>query len=126
MIQHGTFLKITDNSGARRVLCIKVLKGYRRRYAKIGDCVICSIKKLRKKRRAFSKTKKGGVHKALIIQVKCPVTNKIGDSTKFFRNSAILLTKNNKLIGTRIFGLIPKTFRQTKFIKLIFMSVGTA
>jgi len=70
MIQVGTYLNVQDNSGARSVLCIKVLKGYRSRYAFIGDLILVSIKKLRTKRRLLSKVKKGEILKALIIRTK--------------------------------------------------------
>ena len=70
MVQKGTFLKVIDNSGAKKVCCIHIVKGYRKRYAFIGDLVIVSVKSLRSKRRLFSRIKKGEVLKALIIRTK--------------------------------------------------------
>ena len=102
MIQVGTSLKVIDNSGAREVYCIGVLKGYKQRYATIGEIITVSIKKLRTRRRTFSKVKKGEVVKALIVRVKKQFKTKIGFMS-FFENSVILITSQNKLIGTRIF-----------------------
>lgn len=124
MIQTGTFLKVFDNSGAKTVFCIKVLSGYKRRYAYTGDKIIVSIKKLRNKRRVFSKVKKGEIHTALIIKIKKKYKFIYGDTLSFFENGVILLNKQNKLIGTRIFGALPKFFRYTKYLKLLFLSSG--
>ena len=123
MIQVGTSLKVIDNSGAREVYCIGVLKGYKQRYATIGDIVTVSIKKLRTRRRAFSKVKKGDVVKASIVRVKKQLKTKFGFMS-FFENAAILITSQNKLIGTRIFGALPKSFRYTKHMRLAFLAVG--
>ena len=123
MIQVGTSLKVMDNSGAREVQCIGVLKGYKQRYATIGDIVTVSIKKLRTRRRAFSKVKKGDVVKAIIVRVKKQLKTKFGFMS-FFENAAILITSQNKLIGTRIFGALPKSFRYTKHMRLAFLAVG--
>ncbi len=123
MIQVGTSLKVIDNSGAREVYCIGVLKGYKQRYATIGEIITVSIKKLRTRRRTFSKVKKGEVVKALIVRVKKQFKTKIGFMS-FFENSVILITSQNKLIGTRIFGALPKNFRYTKHMRLAFLSAG--
>jgi large subunit ribosomal protein L14 len=124
MIQNGTYLNIIDNSGAKEVICIKVLSGYRRRYAFIGDLITVSVKSLRLKRRAFSKTKKGEVHRALVVRTKILAKNLNSDKFGFFENSAILLNKQNTCLGTRIFGAIPKSFRYTKFLKIASISSG--
>jgi len=124
MIQVGTYLNVIDNSGAKKVACIKVYNGYRRRYAVVGDVVLVSVKNLRKKRRFSSKTKKGEVHKALIVRTKSQIKTFVNDSCIFFENSVVLLNKKNKLVGTRIFGSIPKTLRYTKFLKLVSLSSG--
>jgi large subunit ribosomal protein L14 len=124
MIQSGTFLNIIDNSGAKQACCIQVSKGFRRRYAYAGDVVNVSIKSLRSKRRSVSKAKKGEIFRALIVHTKH--TKKLFNSEclNFFENSAVLLNRQNKFIGTRIFGSIPKHFRKTKFFKLITLSSG--
>lgn len=124
MIQTGTYLNVLDNSGARSVFCIKVLSGYQRRYAKTGDKIIVSIKKLRSKRRLSSRVKKGEIYKALIIKTKTSTKFKSGDSVAFSDNAVVLLNKQNKLIGTRIFGGIHKNFRYTKYLKFLFLAVG--
>lgn len=125
MIQNGTYLNVQDNSGARSVMCIKVLKGYKSRYAYIGDCILVSVKKLRTKRRLSSKVKKGEILKALIVRTKTKfglVRN--GNFNSFTENSVILINKQNKLIGTRIFGLVSQKLRCTKFFRVISLSSG--
>ncbi|MEK0419584.1 MAG: hypothetical protein RIQ65_277 [Pseudomonadota bacterium] len=124
MIQNGTYLNTIDNSGARKVACIKVLGGYRRRYAKLGDKILVSIKTLRTKRRSTVKVLKGEMHHALIVKTKVATVNFFGNSTKFRSNAVVLLNKNNKLIGTRIFGGISKSFRYTRFLKILFVASG--
>ena len=125
MIQGGTILNVIDNSGARKVCCIKVISGYRRRYAFVGDVIMVSVKSLRTKRKSTSKTKKGEIYKALIVRTKS-LTKKItkGESIQSFENSVILLSKQNKFIGTRIFGSLPVTFRYTKYLRILTLSNG--
>jgi len=124
MIQVGTYLNVADNSGARSVACIKVLKGYKQRYAVLGDLILVSVKSIRTKRRLSSKVKKGELFKALIIKTKLSNNFFFGDSLKFSENSVVLLNKNNKNLGTRIFGSIPKILRYTKFLRLASLSSG--
>jgi len=124
MIQVGTSLRVLDNSGAKIVSCIKVLSGYQRRYAKLGDKIIVSIKQLRSKRRAFSKVKKGEIYHALILKTKAHKKYKQGDTICFFENSVVLLNKQNKLVGTRVFGAVHKHFRYTKYLKFLFLALG--
>ncbi len=124
MIQVGTFLNIIDNSGAKIVSCIKIITGYRSRYSYIGNKILISIKQLRNKRRKTSKVKKGDIYSALILREKTYNKNFFGDQSCFLENSAVLLNKQNKLIGTRIFGSVSKIFRYTKFLKIIAVSSG--
>jgi len=124
MIQVGTLLRVLDNSGAKIVSCIKVLSGYKRRYAKLGDQIIVSIKQLRSKRKAFSKVKKGEIYNALILKTKISKKYKYGDNISFFENAVVLLNKQNKLIGTRVFGAVHKHFRYTKYLKFLFLAMG--
>lgn len=124
MVQNNTTLNIIDNSGAKIAECIKVYSGYKRRYASIGDTILVTIKSLRSKRRGSSKIKKGELYKALIIRTKSKQILAYGDSLSFKENSAILLTKQNKFVGTRVFGSVPKFFKKTKFFKLITLSSG--
>lgn len=125
MIQNGSYLNVIDNSGAKTVYCIKVISGFKRRYAVIGDLITVSIKVLRSKRRASSKTKKGEIYRAVIVRVRQKKNLFSGDSIKFFENSVVLLNKQNKFIGTRVFGTVPKVLRYTKFLKIISLSSGT-
>lgn len=124
MIQSGTKLRVVDNSGSKLAVCFKIIKGYKKRYASIGNVIMVSIKKLRNKRRLVSKTKKGEVHKGLIIRTKKNINIFNGDAMNFNENSIILLNQKNKLIGTKIFGTVPKTLRFTKFLKIISLSSG--
>lgn len=123
MIQVGTLLTVIDNSGAKTALCLKVFPGYKRRYANIGDTVLISIKTLRLKRRDSLKVKKGELYRALILRVKVPVKVFSGDSFSYGGKSAIiLLNKQNKYLGTRFLGAVSKTFRFTKYLKVLALS----
>ena len=124
MIQKETYLSVVDNSGAKLLNCIYLNKGYKKRYAYIGDCVLGSVKTLRTKRKESVKIQKGSITTALIIRAKFYCSDFTGNRLKFFENSVILLTKQNKLLGTRIFGALPSFFRYTRFFKLIFLSTG--
>jgi large subunit ribosomal protein L14 len=124
MIQGGTTLNVLDNSGAKKVVCIKQYKGYKRHYSFIGQVIKVAIKRLRFRRRKFSKVKKGELVKALIVRTKVATSFFTGNSAFFFMNSVILITKQNKLVGTRVFGILSKTIRTTKFLKLIAISAG--
>jgi len=124
MIQNSSILNIIDNSGAKYASCIKVLKGFNSRYAHVGDCVIVSIKSLRVKRRTVSKIKKGQVLKALLIRSIVSSQKFSGDSLSFLKNEAILLTTQNKYLGSRIFGVVPSSFRFTKYLKIVALSSG--
>lgn len=127
MIQNGTILAVVDNSGAKSAICIKVLKGFKSKYAFSGDLILVSIKSLRSKRRFASKVLKGELYKALVVRTKSTLNKSIGsnDSITFLENSIILLNKQFKFIGTRIFGSLPSSLRQSKFLKAISLSSGT-
>jgi large subunit ribosomal protein L14 len=124
MIQAGSYLKVIDNSGAKIAFCIKIITGYKRRYAGIGALILVSIRGLRSKRRSFSKIKKGEVYQAVIARTKINKTSFSGDKVTFLENSVFLLNKKHKLVGTRIFGCLPKSFRYTKFMKMLSVSAG--
>jgi large subunit ribosomal protein L14 len=124
MIQQQTLLKVIDNSGAKTVKCIKVLGGFKRKYAKIGDCIIVSIQSLRNKFKETSKVKKREVYKALIIKSKKVFRKKNYEFTKFEENSVILINKQNAPIGTRILEQIPYHLKKKKFQKFISISSG--
>ena len=124
MIQMGTYLNVIDNSGAKDICCIKVSKGYRRRYAFVGDVITASVKNIRNKKKLTAKIQKGDVVKALVIRTKSITKTKVNEKINFLENSAILMTKQNKLIGTRIFGAMPKKIKFTKFLKFASLCSG--
>jgi large subunit ribosomal protein L14 len=124
MIQKTTRLSVIDNSGAKTVYCIKNISKPMCNYANLGDLLLVSVKSLRSKRRAFSKVKKGDVCIALILRIRSPYYHFCGDATHYTRNCVVLLSKKNKLIGTRIFGTIPKFFRFTKYLKILSVCSG--
>ena len=115
MIQMTSVLDVADNSGAKKVFCIKVLGGTRRRYATIGDVVIVSI------REAIpgAKVKKGEVSRAVIVRTKRELARSDGGYIKFDGNSAVLINKENEPIGTRIFGPVARELRAKRFMKII-------
>ncbi|HEX4417981.1 MAG TPA: 50S ribosomal protein L14 [Kofleriaceae bacterium] len=115
MIQMTSVLDIADNSGAKKVFCIKVLGGSRRRYAGIGDVIIVSI------REAIpgAKVKKGEVARAVIVRTKRELARPDGSFIKFDGNSAVLINKENEPIGTRIFGPVARELRAKRFMKII-------
>jgi large subunit ribosomal protein L14 len=114
MIQMQSMLEIADNSGARRVMCIKVLGGSRRRYASIGDIIKVTVKEALPK----SKAKKGDVFNALVVRTKKGIRRADGSLIKFDRNAVVLLNNQSQPIGTRIFGPITRELRE-KFMKII-------
>lgn len=124
MIQVGTYLNVIDNSGAKKVYCIRILNGYRKRYATVGDVIIVSVKRLRAKRRLSIRLKKGEIFKALIVRTKSPLYSYNNEKLFFNENAVVLLTKQNKLFATRIFGALPRMLRYTKFSRIVSLSSG--
>ncbi len=115
MIQTQTRLKVADNSGAKEVMCIKVLGGTRRRYATIGDVIVVSVKDAI----PHTKVKKGDVYKAVVVRTKKEVRRKDGSYIRFDENAAVLLNNQLEPIGTRIFGPVARELRQKHFMKII-------
>jgi large subunit ribosomal protein L14 len=115
MIQVQTELEVADNTGAKRIECIKVLGGSKRRYASIGDIIVVSIKDAMPK----GKVKKGDVHKAVIVRTKKQIYRVDGSSIKFDSNAAVLIAANNEPIGTRIFGPVTRELRAKNHMKII-------
>jgi large subunit ribosomal protein L14 len=115
VIQMTSVLDVADNSGAKKVYCIKVLGGSRRRYASIGDIIIVSI------REAIpgAKVKKGEVARAVIVRTRKELSRNDGSSIRFDGNSAVLVNKENEPIGTRIFGPVARELRAKRFMKII-------
>jgi large subunit ribosomal protein L14 len=126
MIQDRSKLKIIDNSGSKIGVCFKIISGFKKRYARMGELIFLSIKKLRNKRRSTSKTKKGEIYSALLLRTKEKKKSFCGDSLNFFDNASVLINKKNKFIGTRIFGTIPKFLRKTKFLRVTTLSSGVS
>lgn len=124
MIQSQTILKVADNSGAKTVKCIKVLNGFNRHFAIIGDIVIVSIQKLRNKARSSSKVRKGEVYKAIILRTKSKLKKKDGTIIFFQSNAVSLINKQGKSIASRIVGPIPKTLKKKNFLRLTTLSSG--
>ena len=115
MIQMQSNLFVADNSGARRIQCIKVLGGSKRRFASIGDIIVVSIKDAIPK----AKVKKGEVFKAVVVRTKKEFGRNDGTTIKFDKNAAVLLDKQEEPIATRIFGPVTRELRTKKFMKII-------
>lgn len=115
MIQMQTNLNVADNSGARRVQCIKVLGGSKRKTASVGDVIVVSVKEAIPRGRV----KKGEVRKAVIVRTAFPVRRSDGTSIRFDDNAAVLLNPQGEPVGTRIFGPVTRELRGKKFMKII-------
>ncbi|MFA9412315.1 MAG: 50S ribosomal protein L14 [Polyangiales bacterium] len=115
MIQTETQLDVADNSGAKRVACIKVLGGSRRRYAGLGDIIVVSVKEAL----PTARVKKGEVARAVVVRTKREYQRPDGTYIKFDTNSAVLITKDNEPIGTRIFGPVARELRAKRFMKIV-------
>jgi large subunit ribosomal protein L14 len=115
MIQQQTVLDVADNSGAKRVMCIKVLGGTRKRYAGLGDIIVVAIKSAIPDGQA----KKGTVAKAVVVRTAKEVRRPDGSYVKFDRNAAVLINNANEPIGTRIFGPVARELRRKNFMKII-------
>ncbi|MBL7963950.1 MAG: 50S ribosomal protein L14 [Flavobacteriales bacterium] len=115
MIQQESRLNVADNSGAKEVLVIRVLGGTKRRYASIGDTVVVSIKDALPN----GQTKKGTVHKAVVVRTRKETRRKDGSYIRFDDNAVVLLDAAGEMKGTRIFGPVAKELREKKFMKII-------
>jgi large subunit ribosomal protein L14 len=115
MIQMQSNLEVADNSGAKRVQCIKVLGGSHRNTAGVGDVIVVSIKDAIPR----GKVKKGEVHKAVIVRTSSPLLRRDGSSIRFDKNAAVLINKQGEPIGTRIFGPVTRELRAKKYMKIV-------
>ena len=115
MIQMQTYLKVADNSGAKELMCIRVLGGTRRRYANIGDVVVASVKKAT----PGGAVKKGDVVKAVIVRSAKGVRRADGTYVRFDENAAVLIKEDHNPVGTRIFGPVARELREKDFIKIL-------
>ena len=115
MIQMQTNLEVADNSGARRVQCIKVLGGSKRKVAGVGDVIVVSVKEAIPRGRV----KKGDVHRAVIVRTSKEIRRTDGSSIRFDRNAAVILNNQGEPVGTRIFGPVVRELRGKNFMKII-------
>lgn len=115
MIQMQTKLNVADNSGAKKVYCIKVLGGSKRRYASVGDIIVVSVKEAIPN----SKVKKGDVMKAVVVRTKKEIGRNDGSSLRFDENAAVLINEQMEPIGTRIFGPVARELRAKRFMKIV-------
>lgn len=115
MIQMQSILDVADNSGAKKLCCIKVPGGSKRKYAGIGDVIICSVKEAMPN----SKVKKGDIIKAVIVRTRKEVTRTDGSYIRFDKNSAVVINQAGEPIGTRIFGPVARELRSKNFMKIV-------
>ena len=115
MIQVETRLSVADNSGAKEILCIKVLGGSKRRYASVGDVIVVSIKNAMPR----GKVKKGDVHRAVIVRTKQALQRNDGTTINFDGNAAVLVNKQGEPIGSRIFGPVTRELRSAGYMKIV-------
>ena len=115
MIQQETVLNVADNSGAKRVQCIRVLGGTRRRYARIGDVIVVSVKEALPN----SKVKKGDVARAVVVRTRKELRRTDGSWIRFDENAAVLINQYGEPVGTRIFGPVARELRAKRFLKII-------
>ncbi|MEE8448264.1 MAG: 50S ribosomal protein L14 [Thermodesulfobacteriota bacterium] len=115
MIQQQTMLEAADNTGAKKMRCIKVLGGTRRRYASVGDIIVVSVRETIPN----SKVKKGEVHRAVVVRTRKEVRRPDGSYIKFDVNSAVLINNQREPMGTRIFGPVARELRAKRFMKII-------
>ncbi len=115
MIQAETHLSVADNSGARRVECIKVLGGSKRKYASVGDVIVVSVKEAIPRGRV----KKGEVMHAVVVRTAKEIRRPDGSAIRFDRNAAVLINKQGEPIGTRIFGPVTRELRAKKYMKIV-------
>lgn len=124
MIQIGTKIRVSDNSGARYVSCIKILSGSKRKYAKIGDKLVVSITMLRAKRRAQSKVQKGKVAYGVLIRSKITDRSLKNTYVSHIENAIVLITQQGKPIGSRVIGSVPRQLRYTKYMRIATLASG--
>lgn len=115
MIQMQSRLKVADNSGAKEIMCIKVLGGAGRRYAGVGDVIVASVKEAIPQ----GKVKEGDVVRAVVVRTAAPIHREDGSLVRFDSNAAVLVDKNNELIGTRVFGPVTRELRSKNMMKVV-------
>jgi large subunit ribosomal protein L14 len=124
MIQKGSYLNVIDNSGAKVVCCFHLFNGFRKRYGCAGALILVSIKSLRSRRKQSSKVKKGEIFRAVVVRTAISKLSVTGAKVFFKENSVVLLNKQMKPVGTRVFGTIFNSIRFGKFLKVASLSSG--
>lgn len=124
MIQSETLLRVTDNSGAKRVKCIKVLGGFRRKFANLGDLIVVSIRRVKQHKKKKIKVKESEVVHALVVRTKSRLVRQNSTQLQCQENSVVLITNKNKPIATRVLGPVPRELRHSKFMKVASLSAG--
>jgi large subunit ribosomal protein L14 len=114
MIQHETDLEVADNTGARRVRCFRILKGTKRRYARVGDVIVCAVKDAS----SDASVKKGTVVKAVIVRTAGDIRRSDGSTIRFFENACVIIDEKSNPKGTRIFGPVAREVRDSGFVKI--------
>jgi large subunit ribosomal protein L14 len=115
VIQQETRLKVADNSGARELLCIRVLGGTRRRYARVGDVIVCSVKEAQPN----SNVRKGDVVKAVVVRQAKPIQRPDGSTIRFDENAAVIIANDGNPRGTRIFGPVARELRDRQYMRIV-------
>lgn len=115
MIQQETRLKVGDNTGAKELLCIRVLGGTKRRYASVGDIIVCAVKEAT----PGGVVKKGDVVKAVVVRTTRPVKRPVGSYIRFSENAAVIIKEDKSPRGTRIFGPVARELREKDFMKIV-------
>ena len=115
MIQEHTYLEVADNSGARKIMCIRVLGGSKKRYAKVGDIIVITIKKAIPN----SALKKGEVHRAVVVRTNKEIKRKDGSYIRFDDNAVVLINDQKEPRGTRVFGPVARELREKQFMKIL-------
>ena len=120
MIQMQSALNVADNSGAKKVMCIKVLGGSKRMIANLGDVIVVSVKAATPN----GKIKQGEVHRALIVRTKTGIRRADGNDIKFDDNAVVLLSKQHEILGSRVFGAVPRELRSAGFTRVVSLAEG--
>ncbi len=115
MVQAQSYLTVADNSGAKKVMCIKVLGDSRRRYARVGDLIVCSVKTAI----PGGNVKKGDVVKAVVVRTKKEFRRNDGSYIRFDENAAVIINKDSEPVGTRIFGPVARELREKNFMRIV-------
>jgi large subunit ribosomal protein L14 len=115
MIQEYTILKVADNTGARKVMCFRVLGGTKRRYASIGDIIVCSVRDATPN----GQLKKGDIARAVVVRTRQPIRRKDGSYIRFDDNAAVIIDAQREPKGTRIFGPVARELREKQYMKIV-------